>query len=145
MKLQQWLNLVVRGILATPLLNGVIANRILVIDIEGRKTGRRYRIPVGYTPSPWGLLVGTAGSWRRNLVDGKPVGLIVRRKRLTADVEVITDENPCAERYRLILQHNPVHGRYTGIRADSDGGPVRDDLRAALRRGIAVVQLVPRV
>jgi hypothetical protein len=143
MRLQHWLNLLVRGILATPLLNRTIANRILVIIVEGRKTGRRYKIPVGYTRSPWGLLVGTAGTWRRNLVDGKPVDIIVNRIRTTADAEVITDEKRCAERYRLILKHNPVHGRYAGIRADTEGNPVPDDLRVALSRAVAVVQLTP--
>jgi hypothetical protein len=143
MRLQRWLNLLTRSILATPLLNRTIANRILVIIVEGRKTGRRYTIPVGYTPSPWGLLVGTAGTWRRNLIDAKPVDIIVNRTRTTADAEVITDEKRCAERYRLILKHNPVHGRYAGIRTDPEGNPILDDLRAALTRGAAVVQLTP--
>jgi hypothetical protein len=144
MRLQHWLNLLVRAVLATPLLNRVIANRIMVVNVVGRKTGRHYKIPVGYTPSPWGLLVGTAGAWRRNLVHGVPVDIIVNRIRTTADAEVITDEKRCAERYRLILEHNPVHGRYAGIRADTSGNPRRDDLRAALSRGIAVIQLTPR-
>lgn len=145
MRLQQVLNIVIRAVLATPILNRAIASRILVIEVVGRKTGRHYKIPVGYTPSPWGLLIGTAGKWRRNLIARQPVQVFVNRERRTADAQVITDEQQCADRYRLILEHNPVHGRYAGIRTGADGYPLRQDLRDALDRGIAVVQLQPRV
>lgn len=133
-----------RAVLATPALHRTVSNRVLVLDVVGRKTGRRYRIPVGYTPSRDGLLIGTAGRWRHNLVPGEPIRVAVRRQATTMVAKVITDEQACTALYREILAHNPVHGRYAGIRADLDGGPNAEDLRDALSRGTAVVRLVPR-
>ena len=142
---QKALNVVMRTVLATPELHRVVSNRVLVLDIIGRKSGRRYRIPVGYTNTPHGLLIGTAGRWRRNLVEGEPIRVIVERRVRSMVAEVVTDEERCSELYRDILAHNPVHGRYAGIRAGADGAPNAEDLRAALDRGIAVVQLQPEI
>jgi len=140
---QRTLNVVMRALLVTPLLHRAVSNRVLVLDIRGRTTGRRYRIPVGYTPSQDGLLIGTAGTWRRNLIAGKPIPVTVARRREMMTAETIRDQQRCTELYRQILAHNPVHGRYAGIRTTPDGAPDPEDLQAALRRGIAVVRLTP--
>lgn len=140
---QRGLNVVMRAVLATPLLHRCVSNRVLVLDIRGRKTGRHYRIPVGYTPSGEALLIGTAGTWRRNLVPGQPIPVTVARRRQMMSAEAIDDEQRCTGLYRQILAHNPVHGRYAGIRTAPDGAPDSGDLRDALRRGIAVVRLTP--
>ncbi len=60
-------------------------------------------------------------------------------------VEVITNEARCDALHRAILTYNPVHGRYAHIRQDPDGNLNREDLRAALRRGVALVRLQPAV
>jgi deazaflavin-dependent oxidoreductase (nitroreductase family) len=132
-----------RAVLATPLLHRAVSNRILVIDVVGRKSGRHYRIPVGYVPTPDGLLIGTAGRWRYNLTPGQLVAATVSRERQEMTADVVTDEQHCTQLYRAILAHNPVHGRYAGIRHTPDGTPNPEDLRAALDRGIAVVRLRP--
>jgi hypothetical protein len=143
MTLQDVLNGMTRAVLATPLLHRVVSNRILVIDVVGRRTGRRYRIPVGYVATADGLLIGTAGRWRRNLRPGDRVRVMRARTAYEMVADVVTDEDRCVPLYRQILAHNPVHGRYAGIRRDPDGEPNRTDLRAALTRGIAVVRLLP--
>ena len=140
---QELLNLIMRAVLATPLLHRAVSNRVLVIQVVGRKSGRTYRIPIGYTPHGDALLVGTAGTWRRNLSPGTAVEVVLERRRTKMAADVVTDEQRCADFYRAILAHNPVHGRYAGIRTDPDGSPNRADLKAALARGIAVVRLMP--
>jgi hypothetical protein len=140
---QNTLNLVMRGVLATPVLHRAVSDRILVLDVIGRKSGKRYRIPVGYTPDGANLLIGTAGRWRRNLIADRPVEYVRARRRSRAAAEVVTDEGHCIELYRRILTHNPVHGRFAGIRSEPDGAPNRDDLRRALAAGTAVVRLQP--
>jgi hypothetical protein len=140
---QKALNVVMRAVLSTPVLHRVVSNRVLVLDVTGRASGRRYRIPVGYTPTRHGLLIGTAGTWRRNLVPGRPIRVTVARHVQSMLADVITDEEQCTQLYRDILAHNPVHGRYAGIGTTPDGSPRPDELRAALDRGIAVVRLRP--
>ncbi|MDM4763784.1 hypothetical protein QT381_12275 [Galbitalea sp. SE-J8] len=140
---QRALNVVMRAVLSTPGLHRAVSDRVLVLDVIGRASGRRYRIPVGYTPTADGLLIGTAGRWRRNLVPGQPIRVVVGRCARSMVADVITDEAECARLYRDILAHNPVHGRYAGIGVGADGAPRPDELRAALARGIAVVRLRP--
>jgi deazaflavin-dependent oxidoreductase (nitroreductase family) len=138
---QAALNAVMRVVLATPLLHRAVSGRVLVINVVGRRSGRRYRFPVGYVRGDGELLVGTGGRWRRNLRRGQRVEVTVARRRQTMTAEVVTDEPTATPLYRTILARNPVHGRYAGIRHEPDGTPDQGDLRAALARGVAVVRL----
>ncbi|MBO0843538.1 MAG: nitroreductase family deazaflavin-dependent oxidoreductase [Nocardioides sp.] len=140
-RIQRWGNALTRGVLRTPLLHRVVSNRILVITSVGRRTGNLYRTPVGYVETEGEILVGTGGRWHRNLEPGTPVELLVRRRRVTALPQVVSDEETAAALYGDIIRHNPVHGRYAKIRLAPDGGPDRDDLRAALDRGVRIVRL----
>lgn len=75
---QAVLNWVMRGVLATPLLHRArSATACWYWTCRGRKTGRRYRIPVGYTLHDGKLLIGTAGRWRRNLDPNRPIDAVV--------------------------------------------------------------------
>ena len=139
---QRMLNLLVRAILRSPL-HFVVSNRLLVITVIGRRTGARYVLPVGYVEHEGTLLIGTAGGWRRNLRGGETVAVLHRGRQRMARAEVVTDEATIVPLYRAILAHNPVHGRYAGIGTEPDGNPRLPELRAALRRGIAVVRLHP--
>jgi deazaflavin-dependent oxidoreductase (nitroreductase family) len=134
-------NLFARAVLRTPVLHRAVSNRMLIITTVGRRTGNQYRMPVGYAEAAGALLIGTAGTWHRNLRPGVPVEVLLRRRRLRALPEVIGDEETAAPLYGEILRHNPVHGRYAGIRLAGDGRPDPDDLRAALARGARVVRL----
>jgi deazaflavin-dependent oxidoreductase (nitroreductase family) len=134
-------NALARGVLRTPLLHRSVSGRMLIITTIGRKTGRRYRTPVGYVEVAGALLIGTGGNWHRNLRPDVPVEILLRRRREQGWPEVIADEEAAARLYGDILRHNPVHGRYAGIRLAGDGGPDRDDLRAALARGVRIVRL----
>lgn len=140
---QAALNVLMRAVLATPVLHRVVSHRVLVVEVRGRVSGRRYRIPVGYAPDGDRLLVGTAGTWRRNLPPGRPVTVTVARRRIAADHDQVTDPDRCVPLYRRILAHNPVHGRYAHIRRAADGTPEPGDLRRALARGVAVVVFRP--
>jgi hypothetical protein len=140
---QAALNRLMRAVLAVPLLHKVVSGRVLVIDVLGRRSGHRYRIPVGYVATQDGLLIGTSGRWRHNLAPGQVVHVIVARRPDEMVSEAVTDEDRCVPLYREILARNPVHGRYAAIRLEPDGEPNRADVRAALARGTAVVRLRP--
>ncbi|MFF3568792.1 nitroreductase/quinone reductase family protein [Nocardia jiangxiensis] len=125
-------------------LHRIFSGKLLIITVVGRKTGREYANPVGYASYEGDLLVGTAARWRRNLRDGESVRVTLRGREIRADWEVITEEEPIVELYRIILEQNPVHGRFAGISLDADGSVNRAQLRAALAGGTAVVRLRPR-
>ena len=65
-------NRVMRALLRTPLLARLIGSRLVTLYVVGRKTGRRYVVPVAYSPHEGTLLFGTEFRWVRNLRTGEP-------------------------------------------------------------------------
>jgi deazaflavin-dependent oxidoreductase (nitroreductase family) len=141
---QRAINRTVRAVLATPVLHRLLSRRLLTIEIRGRTSRRLYRTPVGYVRTPDGLLIGTAGRWRRNIDAGDLVAVRLAGKRVVMRAEVVTDPTRCARYYAAIVPLQPLHARVAAIRLQSDGSVDEEDLRAALARGIAVVRLLPR-
>jgi deazaflavin-dependent oxidoreductase (nitroreductase family) len=136
-------NVTARAVLRTPLLHRLVSNRMLIITVMGRRTGKRFRVPVGYVGIDGRLLIGTGGNWYRNLRPDTPVEVLLRRRRMRMQPEVIDGMDTAFDLYGDIIRHNPVHGRYAKIRLDPDGRPNRGDLAAALERGVRVVRLQP--
>jgi hypothetical protein len=48
MRAQGLVNLAVRGLLRTPGLSRIIGSRLVTLYVVGRKSGRRYTVPVSY-------------------------------------------------------------------------------------------------
>jgi hypothetical protein len=65
-------NPLVRTLLGSPL-HGVLDDSFLVLHLTGRRTGRRYNIPVGYVDMEGKLTVVTVARWRVNLRGGADV------------------------------------------------------------------------
>jgi hypothetical protein len=63
MRAQGLVNLVVRGLLRTPGLSRIIGSRLVTLYVVGRKSGRRYTVPVSYLAQGDDLLVGTSFGW----------------------------------------------------------------------------------
>ena len=137
---QRLLNSVVRTILRSPL-HRATSGRALVVTVVGRKTGKVCRAPAGYVDHDGGLLVGTAGTWRKDLATDATVTVLLRRRWCQASAEVITDEERLTGLYRAVLARDPIHGKYAKTGVEPDGSPDLADLRAAVARGIAVVRL----
>ena len=79
--LQGAANRVVRGLLRTPLLCRAVGGRLVTLYIVGRKSGRRYTVPVAYTRHDGALLIGTPFGWGRNLRTGEPVDIRLKGRR----------------------------------------------------------------
>jgi hypothetical protein len=137
-------NAVTRRILRTPFLHRVVSGRLLIVTVRGRRTGIVYEIPVGYCEVGNQVFVGTGGRWYRNLRRDEPVELLLRGRPVTALPEVIDDIAAAARLYGPVIAHNPVHGRYAGIRLLPDGTPDRGDLEAAYDRGVRLLRFIPR-
>ncbi|WP_062984790.1 nitroreductase/quinone reductase family protein [Nocardia anaemiae] len=141
-RIQRTGDAVVRFILRSPL-HPLLSKKLLIITVSGRKTGREYANPVGYAEHEGHLLIGTAATWRHNLIPNTPVRILLRGSHIQATHEVITDETRAATLYREILAQNPAHGRFAKIHLDPDGTVNLPSLRTALSRGTAIVRLHP--
>src|SRR6202035_4930690 len=71
-------NRVVRGMLRTPLLSRAAGSRLVTLYIVGRKSGRRYTIPVAYTRDKGDLLIGTPFWWGRHLRTGEAIEMLLK-------------------------------------------------------------------
>jgi hypothetical protein len=97
MPAQRAANLLVRAIFRTAGLAPIVGSRLVSLYAVGRKSRRRYCIPVAYMAEGIDLLIGTSSGWGRNFRTGDPVAIRLKGKRRRADVQVFTNE-PSASR-----------------------------------------------
>jgi deazaflavin-dependent oxidoreductase (nitroreductase family) len=142
--LQPLVNRMIRGVLRTPLLCRPVDKRLITVYVVGRKSGRRYAVPVAYTRRDGNLLVGTQFGWARNLRNGEPVDIRIAGKRRSADVRMVTDETGVVEHFGRMARDNHQFAKFNQIRLDSRGNPVPDDLHLAWAAGARGVILTPR-
>ena len=141
--LQGLANRAVRGLLRTPLLSRAVGKYLITVYVVGRKSGKRYTIPVAYTRHDTVLLIGTPFGWGRNLRTGEPVDVRLKGKRRRADVEAITDEAGVVENFAIMSRDNRNFANFNKIGFDADGNPNPADLHRAWVNGARAFRLTP--
>ena len=144
MTMQRLGNRIVRGLLRTPLICRLAGSRLVTLYIVGRKSGRRYTIPVAYTRSEGDLLIGTPFGWGRNLRTGEAVSIRLKGRLRLADVEVMADERAVTDAYGIICRDNHTFAKFNRIGLDSAGRPDQTDLQLAWASGARAFRLTPR-
>ena len=140
---RRYLDALVRRLLRSPL-HGLLSGKLMVIEVVGRRSGKRYTIPVAYGEYDGDVLMGVSkAKWLRNLAPDRTVTVTVRGRRREMYPELLTDEESLVELYPHIVRGNRAHAKYQQLRVLPDGSVDRDDLRAALARGLTLVRLRP--
>ncbi|MGH3265297.1 MAG: nitroreductase/quinone reductase family protein, partial [Trebonia sp.] len=139
--MQKVVNRVVRGMLATPLLSRAAGSRLVTLYIVGRKSGRRYTIPVAYTRDKGDLLIGTPFGWGRNLRTGDPVEIRLNGRRRQADVRVYRGEAEVVDAYATMTRSNKAFANFNKVGFDAAGNPNPDDLHLAWMAGARAFRL----
>ena len=137
-------NRVVRGLLRTPVLSRAAGSRLVTLYIVGRKSGRRYTLPVAYTRDKDDVLIGTPFGWGRNLRTGEPVEIRLKGRRRQADVQVYKDEADVVGLYATMCRDNKQFAGFNKIGFDSEGNPNQEDLHLAWTAGARAFRLTPR-
>ena len=137
-------NRVVRGLLRTPLLSRAVGGRLVTIYVVGRKSGRRYTVPVAYTRQGDDLLIGTPFGWGRNLRAGEPVQIRLKGRLRQADVQVYKDEADVTRAYAAMCRDNRQFAKFNKIGLDASGNPEPGDLHLAWMAGARAFRLTPR-
>jgi hypothetical protein len=126
------LNAVTRVLLRSPL-HGLRSGRVVLIEYRGRRSGKRYRLPVSYwerVPAEVVCLTSTTWSrWWRNL-DGAAVALWVRGQRKSGRAELVDAPELRRELVAGFLRHNPHDAHHYGVETDAGGQPRSDGLDA---------------
>jgi hypothetical protein len=144
LRFQPLVNVLVRGLLRVPVVSRGVGARLVTVYVVGRKSGKRYSVPVAYTPHEGSLIFGTPFAWGRNLRTGEPVAVRYKGKRRQADVEVFTDEEGVVEQYEIIARDNHQFAEFNKIGLDQDGNPSRADLQLAWEAGARAFRLTLR-
>ena len=138
-------NRIIRGLLRTPLLSRAVGKRLVTLYIVGRKSGRRYTIPVAYTQNGDDLLIGTPFGWGRNLRTGEPVEIRLKGRLRQADVRVYSDEADVVAAYTVMTRDNRAFAKFNKVGFDANGNPNPEDLHLAWMAGARGFRLTPRL
>ena len=141
-------NPMMRTLLRSPF-HGLLSGQILLLTYTGRKSGRRYTLPVGYVRDGDALLVVSQHSelkrWWRNLRGGAPVAVLIGGQPVRARADVIEGAAAvAAEVQRLITGLGAKEAsRQLYMRLDVAPPPTREQLAQALN-GVVVVRITPQ-
>jgi hypothetical protein len=144
MPMQGAVNVILRGLLSTPGVASGIGKRLITLYVVGRKSGKRYTIPVAYSTHESDLLIATPAPWGRNLRTGEPLEVKYKGRRRSVDVEVVKDEPGVVALYDFICRDNKNFAKFNKVEIDSAGDPKPEDLQAAWRNGGRVFKLTLR-
>jgi hypothetical protein len=136
-------NTLMRAILRTRL--GERMQGLSILTFTGRKTGRRYEVPVSVMELDGSPIVLTASPWKANLRGGADVevraGRVIRRMRATA----IEDPEQVADAYQRLLPTVGVHhAKRLGLVLAGDRAPTREELVESIGGRRALIRLTER-
>jgi hypothetical protein len=138
---QRTLNVVMRGLLRTPLVSAAIGARLVTLYVVGRKSGARYTIVVAYTRHDGDLLIGTPFKWMRNLRTGEPLELRLKGRLRQADVTAYSSEAEVTRAYEIMCRQNHTFAGFNKVRLDAAGNPDPEDLHLAWLAGARAARL----
>ncbi len=143
------LNPLISLILRSPL-HWLLSSGVMLITVTGRRSGRRYTLPVGYQRDGEVLTVMVSEArkkqWWRNYREPGPVVMRVRGRELRGQAErVPPDSDEFRARTERTLRRMPWLGRVFRVAYDKRTG-LSDDQVKRLGEEIAVVRvrLAPR-
>jgi hypothetical protein len=83
-------NPVMAALLRSPL-HRLISNSLMLLIFEGRRTRKRYIIPVGYLQEGNQLYLFSHSAWSKNFIGGAPVAVRLRGTLIRGTARVIHD------------------------------------------------------
>ena len=114
------------------------SDTLMVLSFIGRRSGKRYRFPIGYMQQGSTLISYSPFSWWRSLRDGAPVTVTLRGRALEGRAEAITDSAIVEAGMLVYLRHNPGDARYFDVKIGPGGEPDAADVARAAQRNVQV-------
>jgi hypothetical protein len=136
-------NPILRFLLRTPVA-GAARKQLMVLSFTGRKTGRRYAVPVTAHRIDNDLTALTGAPWMRNFRDGATTEVLHDGKTTTMHGELIQDRSVVAELYLRCCESYGVKGaqRMTGLKFRDQRMPTLEEFTEAVEQNqLAAVRL----
>jgi hypothetical protein len=134
------LNPIVVGLLRSPL-HGLMSADVMLITVTGRRSGRRYTMPVSYLRDGDRVHCLTAReiTWWRNLRGGAEVSLQLAGEERRGRAEAVAGDPERIEReLRDFLTRLPRDAVYYDIELDAAQRPLEAGLRRAAERVVSI-------
>lgn len=138
-------NPVIGRLLRTPLA-GPLRSRMMVLNVVGRKTGRRYSIPVSAHKIDGALYALTSAGWKNNFRDGATADVVYDGKTTAMRGDLLTDTALVAElSHRCAQNWGPKRApTIMGLKFRDGGIPTVEEFAEAVRRErLAAVRFTP--
>lgn len=131
----------VAAILASPV-HGLLSRDVLLIGYAGRRSGRRYTLPLSYVEHGGALYLCTrpeGSDWWRNLKGGAAVDLVLCGRPVLARAEVLdSGSEEALAGLRAFVARNPGTGRMLYHVEQEGGRPREADLQQEIGRSVVV-------
>jgi hypothetical protein len=139
------LNPLFRWLLRAPVLHHLVSPGLLLLTVTGRRTGRRYDLPVGYRRSGNDLVVLVSKArrkqWWRNYLEERPIELRLRGAARSGRAAVVAPDAPAfRDAVEIQLRSVPGLSRAFGVDFDRSHGLTPEQL-GHLASEIAVVRI----
>jgi hypothetical protein len=138
-------NPILRVLLRTPIM-GRARDQLMVVSFNGRKSGRRYAIPLSAHRIDNNLYALTAAPWKWNFRDGATAEVLHNRKSTSMRGELITDRSVVADLFRRCAEAYGVKTaeRMMGLKFRDQRVPTLEEFAEGVDRdGLAAVRLTP--
>jgi hypothetical protein len=128
-------NPILRALLRTPVM-GPARKQLMVLSFNGRKTGRRYSIPVSAHRIDTDLYALTGAPWKQNFRDGATAEVLLDGKSTTMRGELIKDRAAIADLYRRSAESYGVKTaqRMMGLKFRDQRIPTLEEFGEAIDR-----------
>src|SRR5215471_18472688 len=135
----QYVNELVTVILRSPL-HGFLSKRRLLLTFTGRKSGKRYTIPLSYVQEEGTILCITSHtSWWRNLRGSAPVSVLLKGQARPGVAQAIVDDPAVImQGLQKLLQAIPSDAKYHAVKLDLNGQPNAEDMAQAASSDILI-------
>ena len=129
-------------VLRSPL-HGILSKGMMLITVTGRKTGKKYTLPVEYFEADGFLWIVTSRdrTWWRNLQNGAEVELLLKNQPLNAYASLVTNLEQVETHLLGYVRQAPLAAKAMGLRMENKIPNAEDLAREAKKRLFVRIQL----
>jgi hypothetical protein len=138
-------NPILKSLLRTPLLGGA-RKQLMVVSFNGRKTGRRYSVPVSAYQIDGELYALVGAPWKRNFRNGTAADVLHNGKSTAMHGDLIEDPAAVAGLYHRSAESYgaATAQRMMGMKFRDQGVPTLEDFSEVVEREkLAAIRLTP--
>jgi len=118
-----------------PLTHRIGSKDVMILRFRGRKTGRRYSLPVGYHRGPDSVLTTTDDRWWRNLYPEAPVRILIRRKWFSTTGAALPEHQQAIAGMTELIAASERYAGWLKIGKEPDSTPSRTDVEREFAGG----------